>query len=436
LIRHEVGKWTTAGIIQTDQEQRICQQYAQDCCGIAVCEFARLALFGLSAVAMVLALVLVATDHWLEINLTFKVGIALVAMLLAHGAGYFYRFHANDPQRGDACFFVGAVLYGFIVLMTLDHYYVSSLYWSSMLAWGLLVWAAGTLPLAWVLGSISLLLLANVVGVAWVIAQVIVSGDAAITVLFALQALCLMRWAYTNRSRALFVVTLASLVVWWFMPAVAHGLERAACYWLAAGGSLLILIGLRHEEDHTFTPIYKGVGIVLCGLTIPFLSLPSASRVLVESSFKQNEWLLVGLVLGVIVLYVPTSRRFNYGRDWPALAALSAVTALPAVLNILCYNRDIVPFATGLLVTVFNAAAIGVVVWFIRHGAATKCSASVLLGIGYFTLWAMLLTIDLAGDWTHAAVIFALASAAILVLVRLDSRKLVSLHETVPVENA
>src|SRR5262245_13565836 len=226
LIRHEVGKWTTAGIIQTDQQQRIYQQYDQDCCGIAVGEFARLALFGLSAVAMLLALVLVATDHWLEINLTFKVGIALVAMLAAHGAGYFYKFHANALQRGDGCFFVGAVLYGFIVLMTLDHYYASSLYWSSMLAWGLLVWAAGTLPLAWVLCSMSLLLLANVVGVAWVIAQVVVSGDAAITVLFALQALCLMRWAYTNCSRALFVVTLASLVVWWFMPAVAHGLER------------------------------------------------------------------------------------------------------------------------------------------------------------------------------------------------------------------
>src|SRR5262245_40083916 len=62
LIRSEIGKWTAAGIIQTDQEQRICQQYDQACCGIAVGDFARLTLFALSATAMMLALVLVATD--------------------------------------------------------------------------------------------------------------------------------------------------------------------------------------------------------------------------------------------------------------------------------------------------------------------------------------------------------------------------------------
>jgi hypothetical protein len=322
------------------------------------------------------------------------------------------------------------------VLMILDGYYATSLYWSSMLAWGLFVWAAGTLPLAWVLGSMSLLMLANAMGLAWIIAHVVVTGDAGITVLFAAQGLCLLRWAYTNRSRVLFVVTLASLLVWWFMPAVAHGLERAGCFWIATAGPLLTLIGLRHEEEPPFAPIYKKVGTVLYALMVPFLSMPSVSRVLMESSIKQNEWLIVGLVLGIIVLYVPTSRRFNYARDWLALAALSAVTALPAVLNILSYGQGMISITTGLLTAVFNAAAVGIVVWLIIHGAESNCSSSVMLGIAYFVVWAMLLSVDSAPDWTYAAVIFALSSAAVLLLARHYSRRQESPYETVPNESS
>jgi hypothetical protein len=436
VLRPELGKWTSGGIIQPDQERRIGERYDSDCCGLTLGECAKLTLFALSTIAMLLALVLIVADHWREIYLPFKVSLALIAMSVAHSAGYWYRFRVGQPQRGDTCFFIGTILYGCILLMAMDQYYAESPYWSASLAWALFAWAAGTLPLAWVLSSVPMLILADVLGTAWIIAHILVTGEAKKTSLFVLQALCLLRWAYTNLSRSLFVVTLSSLVVWWCMLAVAADLERAGFFWIAAAGPLLILIGRRHEETHPFGPIYEKLGTALCGLVLLPLSIPSVSRDLVLSGHTLWIWLLIVAAFGGVVAMVPAPRRMDYYRDWPVLAALAAVTVLPAALGIIGYGQGLTIAATGVLAAVYNVAVVAVIICLVVHGAKTACSASVALGIAYFCVWVTLLTINLAGNLTQAAVIFAVASAALLVMARVQSRKQVSIDETGPLENA
>jgi hypothetical protein len=426
VIRSEVKAWTACGLIQSDQEQRICREYDQKCCGMDASALARLTLYAFSAVAMLVALALVTADHWRQIPLAFKLVVCVVSMLVAHGAGYWYQFHQNKGRLGEACFFAGTILYGFVVLSLLDQYYFGTAYWSPMVGWGLFLWAAGSLPLAWVRGSIPLLLLSDVLGFAWVLAHVRNTSDAAITILFAMQGLCLIRWAYTNRSRSLLLVTLISLLLWWSMLVMAEGLGRAGVFWIAAAAPLLGLIGLRHEESHPFTPIYKRVGISLAGLVIPLLALPSVSDALMRSRFGQNDWLLIGVVLAIIILYVPSSQRFDYQQYWLVLVALLSVTAIPAMLRIVFHGSDFVSVGTAILTALFNAAAVAVVVWLIKRGAVADCMGNVAAGIAYFSVWATLLAMDMVGRWTELAVVFALSAAATLVAARLYLQKKVA----------
>jgi hypothetical protein len=355
-------------------------------------------------------------------------------MVAAHAGGYWLRFHWNWPLRANASFFAGCVLFGSVLLVSLDHYFADTGSWPIAMSWSLLVWSAAILPLGWVLDSLALLILANLLGAGWVLAHVVATGMAASTSLFVIECLCLLRWAYTNRSRTLFVVTLGSLVVWWAALARAEGMDRSSVYWLAAIGPLLLLIALRHDDAHPFARLYAGIGIACSGLVLLVLSLPSVSRSLMAVSFQQNVWLLVGLSFAIIILYVPTPRRIEYRRAWPGLALLTAVTGLPAALNIVSFGTELGDEATWLMIALFNAGAVAVAVWLIVEGAGRDRISWVAGGVAYFVIWCLLISADLAGNWTQAAAMLAVASAAILIVVRFVLRRQVA-HEAVSVES-
>lgn len=441
VIRAESSKWTTAGIIHAEQEQRIGDQYDQECCGLAVADCAKLTLFGLAAVAMVLALMLVTDVHWQQIHFALKVSLVLLCMAVAHGTGYWYRFQMNATRRGDACFLVGTILYGVALLLVSEQVHVPELY-----PWAFFAWAAGTLPLAWVLGSCSMLALANVLATVWVVWHILVSGEPAYTLLFVFQGLCLIRWSDANRARGLFVMSLLSLILWWCMLTVAEGLGHEGFFWIATLGPLLMLIGLRHDESHPFASIYKTAGMSLSILVLLVLSLPSVSADLMGISHAPREmislpaqstfvlwfWLCAIAGTGVVLWLVPAPRRLNIRREWPVLAALAGVTLLPVALGLVGLR-----IAAIVLPAIFNAAAVAVVVGSVICGASKNCSSCVALGIVYFAAWVVLLICDLSlsGNLTTAALIFAVAAAAILVTVRFWSKKQASSNETVSAEN-
>lgn len=435
VIRPEISKWTAAGLIQPEQERRIGDQYDRQCCGVAVSEFARLATYALATGAMLLALILIVADHWREIYLPLKVILAILSMSVAHGLGYWYRFHDDQIRLSTVAFFAGSILFGCVMLLAVDQYYAGSPYRSMAFAWVLFAWSAGTLPLAWIAESAAMLGLSCVLGAAWVICLVAATGNATTTSLFVAMVLCLIRWCYVNRSCGLLVVALASLAVWWAMMAVAENWGRAGFFWFAAPGPLLILIGLRHDATHPFASIYKRSGIGWSGLAPLVLSMPSVSYGLTGPKADLQIWLIVLAIAGAAIVLMPAPRRFDVVGDWPALAALSSVTIVPAALGLLSSNTAFAGAAAVILFAAFNAAAIAVIVSLVRRGALTECVGTVTLGIAYFVLWALLVAFDLPKSLTTAALIFAVAGSTLLVLVRLRPQKQDATHEAVSPAN-
>jgi hypothetical protein len=436
LIRPELAKWTAAGLIQPDQEQRIGEHYDQDCCGVAVSDSARTAFFALASFSTLLALTLVIVDHWREVYLPMKVSAALIGMSVAHGFGYWYRFHMDEERRGNTWFFVGCIIFGCAMLMAVDQYFARSPYRNQPFGWVLFAWAAGTLPLAWVLGSRAMLGLASIVGTAWVVWHIATTGSGGPTPVFVAQQLCLLRWSYANRARSLFVVTLLGVIVWWCMLTVAEGWGREGFFWIAASGPLLYLIGLRHDAGHPFAAIYKTVGMSICLLALPALAMASVSRDLVESGHMLRFWLVAAAAIGGMIMIVGAPRRVEFASDWPAIAVLVSVTVLPAAVGLIAFGQGWMVPGTILLVAIFNAAVLLAVISLVFRGMSTSCSGCVAAGVVYFGLWVVLVVTDLAGAWTAAAIIFAVAGAVLLTVARLHSREQVSNHETVSTESA
>jgi hypothetical protein len=300
--------------------------------------------------------------------------------------------------------------------------------------------------------------LANLLATVWVVWHILVSGEAAYTSIFVAQGLCLIRWSYVNRSRGLFTFTLASLVLWWCMLAVAEDLGRAGFFWVAGLGPVLVLIALRHDEQHPFAPIYKNMGVALGVLVLLAVALPSVSADLLEihpvpadetrmdvaadgESAEQVGpvpalwfWLCAVAAAGGAVAFVPAPRRLDLRREWPPLAVLAGVTLLPTALSVISYGQGNSVVATIALTSIYNAAAVAVIVGLVTCGASKGCTSYVAAGIAYFAAWMILVTVDLSRDLTSAALIFAVAGASVLVAARFWFKKKVTTDEAVPVQ--
>jgi hypothetical protein len=279
--------------------------------------------------------------------------------------------------------------------------------------------------------------LANALATVWVVWHILVSGDAAFTSIFVAQGLCLVRWSYVNQSRGLFSCTLASLVLWWCMLAVAEDLGRAGFFWVAGLGPVLVLIALRHDEQHPFTAIYRNLGAGLGVVALLALASPSVSADLmvidpVGPIRAFWFWLCAVAVAGVAVAFVPAPRRLDLRREWPPLAVLAGFTLLPTALYGISYVQGNSFVATIALTAVYNAAAVAVIVGLVICGASKGCRSCVAAGTAYFAAWMILVTIDRSLDLTAAALIFAVAGAAVLVAARFWFKKKVATHETVP----
>ncbi len=429
----ELPQWTAAGIIQAEQERRIGEHLDRPCCGIDITTATKITLCAMAAFALVLAVVLVTCDQWEFIPFAAKIDTTAVGALACYGAGYWFRFHRDTTKQCDGWFLAGSLLYGACVWLIFERDHLLGMY-----PWVFFFWAAGVLPLAWVLSSSLMLSLSCVLGSIWVVWHIAVSGSATFTSLFVALAMCLFHWAYTNRSRGVLTLSLLSFVLWWSMLAVASDLGRQGFFWVAGLGPVLYLIGLRHDDDNSFADTYKKVGLGLTAAVLLALAMPSVTADLMTTGHLLRYWLCGVTAAGVLVAVVPLPRLLDWRGDWPALAVLAAVTLVPGLLGVatlaLLDERATTAASIG-LAALFNAGAVAVSAALVLHGATSRCMGSLALGASYFLVWVVAIGFDLAGQLRSAALILAIAAATLLVIVRIWSRKQNLSNEAVTSEN-
>lgn len=410
-LQRELPRWSAAGVIRPEQQEPIRDQYAKDTDGLTGERATKLVLLALCTLLLTVALLLVTVDHWRSTPWPLKIGPTLALLAAAHASGYWYRFHQNQPHRGDWLFLLGTLLYGCAIGLWVEADRGSS---AGVLPWAFFLWALGTLPLGLVLGSCRMLVLTAALTTAWFVGLMTIWHQSAyLCVGF---AAFLVDWAYKNRSRELLTVALLSAILWWCLIPLPFGLGRQGFFWIAALGPMLMLVGLRHADGHPFSAVYEWAGRIVTASAVLAASLPSVTSDLMASENGLRFWLLGLAVVGAAIAFVPGPGRIELRRDWRLLVPLAAFTVLPSLVW-LSTEPDWPfsdTFAAWFLAVIFNVAAVAVGVALVLRGVAGGSAATGCVGIAYLTAWAVLIVVEFSAARTTAAVVFVVAAAAML----------------------
>jgi hypothetical protein len=427
-LRREAPSWTDAGVIDADAERRIREHYGDAQGATAAEPNGRTVPLALAAAALCLAVLLITADQWRAIPFAAKEGLAIAIMAGAHGAAYWFRFHRGDACRGDALFLIGSLFYGSALLLIVDETGLAELY-----PWIFFLWAAGTLPIGLVLGSVPLLLLTGALATIWFVWHMATVAGAAHVSLFLGFVLCLLHWAYTNQSRVLLVSTVASLVLWWSMFPIALDLGRQGFFWIGALGPVLYFVGRVHGDADGSQRVYRAFGTPMTLVGLVATSMPSVAADAIAADNTMRYRLIALPILLVVAAVWRRPFRPRGAGDWAMVSVLAAFSLLPAALGLVSQGSSALSAATATAIvaavlTVFVVAHCAVA---IVKGVATNCCTSTVVGSGCLVAWAVLLTIDLANRLVLAAFIFALVGTAMVFVARFGRRLWDLYHERV-----
>ncbi|MBI3269332.1 MAG: DUF2157 domain-containing protein [Planctomycetes bacterium] len=208
----ELAAWRMAGIVSADQEKAIWGQYdlseaAADRRGAPRLLIVIFSLLGGLLVGTGVLLFLAA--NWEEIPKPFRVGLVLVFTGAAYHFGYQLGYHRKThPRTGEALVLLGAMLYGAGIWLIAQIFNLASHYPN-----GVLAWAAGVLPVPFLLRSTPLLVLTTVLFTLWTGTETAVSQHSNPAYL-GVALLLLAPLAWRQRSSFALACVVAGLAFW------------------------------------------------------------------------------------------------------------------------------------------------------------------------------------------------------------------------------
>lgn len=391
-LRHEARHWVADGLIDADQANRILARYgtaleASDASAYRL-------LSALAALLAGLALLLFVSAHWDQLpRLVRLAGLILLTVALnLYGVRRFVR-----NRGGAAALFLGGLAYGAAIMLIGQMYHLGE-HFSA----GLLLWALGVTPLAWLTGGVALGIQVLAVASIWACQLAPFSPPWAMPV-FLVPAFLIARRRHS--------------VVLFLAAAVATGL------WFN------LLLSWAYATD--FGPRWR-VGLYPFDLALLLLALTLARPGLTGGAQRWLEGLFARLsLLMTFPLTFPGVWRDYMSSNWgwldPGLWA--TLVALLPVLVLGNRRRRLLAGGLGLVMIAvhgwggpdqaFVAAVAGNLlvlalglVW-LRRGLIEDDGALFFTGLGGILLLALLRYLDLIGTYLGGVALF-LAMAAVV----------------------
>ncbi len=277
-LRGELAAWVGEGIITAEQGERIRGRYDFSAAereehrernrAVAVVTMAGAALVGLGVILFFAA-------NWSEIPRWGRFALILAGMGGLHYSGYRLGWEPGRyPATGRALVTAGCLLFGAGIWQVSQAFNISSHYPN-----GVLLWAAGTLPVAAVLASSPVLSLYALLLGAWTALET-AGFERANPAFFPLILLTLFPLAYRFRLRFPFALGLLALTLGLALDAPHWGREHAwdgfgnLLFLLPAWGAFLVAAGglqLTFPGWGAFARAYRVPGYLLLGaMLLPF----------------------------------------------------------------------------------------------------------------------------------------------------------------------
>ncbi len=239
--------WVDDGIIDASQSARLEDRYALGQLEDEARSTLMNTIFLVGTVLIGCGVVAFVAAHWEEISRTLKVVVLLLAMIAAHGTGYWlWRVRKESrPHLGHALTVLGTLIFGANIGLFAQIYHISGNPHQALLAW-----AGGAVVMAWALQSVP----NAVVGVAasFVGFCLYVDQTGSSSFLFPLVAgHLLLPLCYRKKSSFLFFLTLVALTSSIIVNAtnVADGVGWRVTQPFIATFTALWLYGQIHPES-------------------------------------------------------------------------------------------------------------------------------------------------------------------------------------------
>ena len=157
----EVEHWSASGMISGEQARAILGSYDFPEAAEAPRNRLVTVLLIMGAVLVGLGVILFVAANWQEISSGVKLAMMFIGVPVIYGAGFLLRYRLDYPRVGTALIFLGCIAYGAAVHLVAQTYHIPVNHPNLVLYWFL-----GVLPLAYVVRSQPVLVLALVTGLA------------------------------------------------------------------------------------------------------------------------------------------------------------------------------------------------------------------------------------------------------------------------------
>ncbi len=448
----ELGDWRGEGIVSQEQTDRILARY-EDADEASQRKRSRftLAISGIAALLVGLAVFLVIGYNWDAMPRVAKLAVVFGVVVATHAAGLWLRFARDQRRAGEVVSFLGCLFYGAGIWLVAQVFHLNA-HWPDGFWW----WALGVLPFA--LASETLLihclyagLLATWAGAeilgyrhlgAWIFWGWNVPNGAYSFLLLWLPA---MVWGYRKASVGAVSLYVPALAWWIVLQSFVWHFDWQAVFVIGSVGGLLLVVAESHRPGNRMAVPYRFWGTALAAGAL----IPMSFGGFYESTkhwYHHHTWASDPLVfaVGLVVLALlgigftsvvlarsrasdPAARvREMLRAQWLPVGLILAVT----FAGVWGAGHDFGSTKTDTNwippVAVVNVAMLALALWLMNIGLRDDRGRPFAFGVIYFLIWAICRYADLFGErggMLGAALMFFLCGAALFGLARFWSRR-------------
>lgn len=150
-LRSELDAWRAENLVDDEQAQKLVERYKLDSLESEAQSTLMSTIFLVAVVLIGCGVVTFVAAHWDKMGRGVKVALLLLAMLAAHGAGY-WLWRVRKPARphlGHSLTVLGTLIFGASIMLFGQIFHISGRLDDAFLAWG-----AGAGVMAWALLSV------------------------------------------------------------------------------------------------------------------------------------------------------------------------------------------------------------------------------------------------------------------------------------------
>ncbi len=426
LLKNDLAKettfWVAEDIISPDQAVQICSRYGIDYYNQGKQSYGYFILTILGFLFMGLALITIIGANWDVIPRMVRMVSLILLTLLVNLTGV-YKVVKGERAVAIGIFFLGGLCYGASIMLIAQIYHIGEHYPD-----GIFWWSAGILPLALLMESTLLLLLAGTLGFIWFFVESYLGFYPALFPVL----LVVFGWHCfkVKKSSLLFLILISGGCFWieyslsWLL-ADFHGFDVGVENVVVGSAVFIFLYAVAHGLAGIKNSTLEDYGILLGTWVLRFTLV----SLLVFSFYRPwfraitAQWSSPTLTLGVTLLFLLSAVRISYVYCRDKISFIVAVSSCYLFLLLLLvfstgwgegFSRDLGKDFAVILQVIDNIVLVLSGTWLIVRGIRHSITHYFFLGIITILFTALMRYVDLVGDYIGAAILFVLFAVILL----------------------